>query len=172
MIRSLFLWIDALPSSIAIRESDYGYAILLTVHLVTIVMFAGLILMMDLRLLGWGHRKSPVSQIQGRLFPWQMAAMGASAATGLLLVYAQPLRYYPKIFFWLKMALMGAAGVNAMIFHFTTYKTVAEWDNAPVLPSGARRAGAIGLVLWAAVIVLGRLTAYNWIDSWWPWPIE
>ncbi|MGE3511431.1 MAG: hypothetical protein AB7N65_21380 [Vicinamibacterales bacterium] len=172
MIRSLFLWIDALPSSIAIRESDYGYAILLTTHLVTIVWFAGLILMMDLRLLGWGNTKSPVSQIQGRLFSWQMGSMTASAVTGLLLVYAQPLRYYPKIFFWLKMLLIVAAGVNALIFHFTTYKSVDRWDNDRVPPAGARRAGAIGLVLWAAVIVLGRLTAYNWIDAWWPWPIQ
>jgi hypothetical protein len=171
MIRDLFLWIDALESSIAIRESDYGYAILLTIHVLTIIMFAGLILMMDLRLVGWGNMKTPVSQIQGRLFPWQMFAMGASAVTGVLLVYAQPLRYWPKIFFWAKMVLMALAGLNAVIFHLTTYKSVAQWDTAPVPPSDVRRAGHIGLVLWAAVLILGRLTAYNWIDTWWPWPI-
>jgi len=172
MIRSLFLWIDAMPTSIAIRESDYGYAILLTIHVVTICMFAGLILMMDLRLLGWGNTKTPVSQIQGRLFSWQMTFMGFSAVTGLALVYAQPLRYYPKIFFWVKMLLMVFAGVNAMVFHLTTYQSVARWDTDRVPPAAARRAGGIGLVLWAAVIVFGRLTAYNWIDSWWPWPIS
>lgn len=171
MIRDLFLWIDTLESSIAIRESDYGYAILLTIHVLTIVMFAGLILMMDLRLIGWGNTKTPVSQIQGRLFPWQMFSMSASAVTGLLLVYAQPLRYYPKIFFWAKMLLMAFAGINALVFHYTTYKSVAAWDTKPVPPPDARRAGFIGLVLWAAVLVLGRLTAYNWIDAWWPWPI-
>ncbi len=171
MIRSLFLWIDALESSIALRESAYGYAILLTIHVVTIIMFAGLILMMDLRLLGWGNRSSPVSQVQSQLFPWQMFAMGANGLTGLALVYAQPLRYYPKIFFWLKMGMMALAGLNALVFHFTTYKSVAQWDTDPVPPPGARRAGFIGLVLWAGVIVFGRLTAYNWIDSWWPWPI-
>lgn len=171
MIRELFLWIDTLESSIAIRESDYGYAILLTIHVLTIIMFAGLILMMDLRLIGWGNTTTPVSQIQGRLFSWQMVAMGASAVTGVLLVYAQPLRYWPKIFFWAKMVLMAFAGLNALVFHFTTYKSVAKWDTAPVPPSDARRAGYIGLVLWAAVLILGRLTAYNWIDTWWPWPI-
>lgn len=172
MIRSLFLWIDSLESSIAIRESDYGYAILLTIHIITIMMFAGLILMMDLRLLGWGNKRSPVSQIQGRLFPWQIFAMGASTVTGLALVYAQPLRYYPKIFFWVKMVLMAFAGINAMVFHFTTYKSVATWDTDPVPPAAARRAGFIGLVLWAGVMIFGRLTAYNWIDTWWPWPLD
>lgn len=171
MIRNLFLWIDALESSIALRESDYGYAILLTIHVITIAMFAGLILMMDLRLLGWGNKSSPVSQVQGRLFPWQMFSMGASALTGLALVYAQPLRYYPKIFFWTKMVLMVFAGINAMVFHFTTYQSVAQWDTDAVPPAGARRAGFIGLVLWAGIMVFGRLTAYNWIDAWWPWPI-
>jgi hypothetical protein len=39
----------------------------------------------------------------------------------------QPLRYYGKVFFWTKMVLMVFAGLNALYFHYTTYKTVAAW---------------------------------------------
>jgi hypothetical protein len=54
------------------------------------------------------------------------------------------------------------AGVNALAFHRTTYLTVARWDLDTVLPFGARLAGGIGLTLWAAVVISGRLIAYNW----------
>jgi hypothetical protein len=162
-LRALFEWIDAMPSSIALRESSYGYAIVLTAHLVSMCLFAGLIIMMDLRLVGWGNLRTPISQLQKRLFPWQMFGMALSTITGLLLVYSQPFRYYGKVFFWAKMVLMLVAGVNAIAFHLTTYRTVASWDTARVGPLAARLAGIASLVLWASAAVLGRLTAYNWL---------
>ena len=85
MIRSWFEWIDAMPSSIAMRESVYGYPYLLTAHAVSMALFAGLIIMMDLRLLGYAFKRSPLSQVQRQLFPWQMYTMTVSAITGGLL---------------------------------------------------------------------------------------
>jgi len=161
-IRSWFEWVDALPTSVAIRESIYGYPALLTAHVVAMCLFAGLIIMMDLRLVGVAYRQTPVSQIQRRLFPWQMLGMALSAITGALLFYGQPLRYYGKVFFWIKVVLMILAGVNALAFHFTTYRSVAKWDTK-VLPFGAKLAGALSLALWAGVVMTGRLTAYNWL---------
>jgi len=163
VIRSWFEWIDVLPSSIAMRESVYGYPYLLTAHAVSMALFAGLIVMMDLRLLGYGFKRSPLSQVQRQLFPWQMFTMTVSAITGALLFYSQPLRYYGKVFFWVKMALMVFAGLNALYFHFTTYRTVAVWDTTDRPPYGAKLAGALSIVLWAGVVIFGRITAYNWM---------
>ena len=164
MIRSFFEWLDMFESSIWLREATYGYPSLLTAHVVTLALFAGLIIMMDLRLLGVGNLRTPISQLQKRLFPWQMVGMALTTVSGLLLLYSKPLTYYGKVFFWIKMGLMGLAGVNALVFHYTTYRSVAEWDNDRVLPRGARLAGAFGLFLWIGVIIFGRLTPYNWLD--------
>ena len=161
-LRSWFEWIDAFPSSIAIRESLYGYPYLLTSHAVTMALFAGLIVMMDLRLLGVAYRRTPLSQVQKHLFPWQMFTMALASVTGLVLFYSQPMRYYGKVFFWVKMALMVVAGVNAVYFHATTYRSVAAWDTSPAPPLGARLAGGFSLALWAGVVVFGRITAYHW----------
>ena len=57
-----------------------------------------------------------------------MIFMVLSSITGLLLLYAQPLRYYGKVFFWMKMGLMALAGLNALAFHLTAYRSVAAWD--------------------------------------------
>ena len=162
MIRGLFEWADALPSSIALRESTYGYTALLTIHVVSMCVFAGLVIMMDLRLAGFGNKRTPISEIQKRLFPWQMLGMVGAAITGVLLFYGQPMRYYGKLFYWTKIALMILAGLNAMYFHLTTYRSVAEWDTADKPPFQSRVAGVVSLVLWAGVVVFGRLTAYDW----------
>ncbi len=160
-LRSLFEWVDAFPSSIAMRESLYAFPILLTVHLISLATFAGLVVMMDLRLLGVAYRGIPFSEVQGRLFPWQMVGMAVTSVAGLLLFYAQPMRYFGKVLYWIKMALIVLAGVNALLFHFTTYRSVAKWDTAGP-PLGAKVAGGLSLALWAGIVAFGRLTAYDW----------
>ena len=92
-IHSLFEWLETFPTGIAIRESDYGYAYLLAGHVVGMLFFAGLILMMDLRLVGLAHVQTRVSEIQKRLFPWQMVSLAVAVITGGLLFYRQPLQY-------------------------------------------------------------------------------
>src|SRR5437667_2692432 len=160
--RPLFEWVDAFPSSVALRESLYGYPALLTAHVLSMCLFAGLVVMMDLRLVGIGNLKTPISQIQKRLFPWQMVGMVGSAITGGLLFWGQPMRYYGKALYWTKIILMILAGINALYFHLTTYKSVKAWDSDPVPPPAARWAGYLGLFLWASVVAFGRLTAYDW----------
>ena len=67
-VRALFEALEALPTSAAIRESLYGYPLLLTGHVVSMCIFAGLIAMMDMRLLGIGFKRTPFSELQKRLF--------------------------------------------------------------------------------------------------------
>ena len=163
-MRSVFEWLDVnLPGSVALRESLYGFPVLLTAHVLAICLFLGLVIMMDLRLIGIGNRHLSFSDLQRALFPWQMLGMALASITGIALFYAQPLHYYGKGFFWLKMALMIVAAINALAFHNTTYRSVGVWDRpAGVPPAAAKAAGVISLVVWGSVLVFGRLVAYNW----------
>lgn len=164
----IFLWLEATAWSTALRESIYGYPIMLTSHVVSMCLIAGLLVMMDLRLLGLGNRSTPVSHTQTRLFPWQMVGLAMSMTSGGLLFYSQPMRFYPNFWFWLKNILLLLALANAMYFHLTTYRSVDEWDNDPVPPFRAQLAGGLGLTLWAAIIVTGRMIAYSGlVPQWW-----
>jgi hypothetical protein len=84
--------------------------------------------------------------------------------TGTLLFYAIPVRSYQSIWFRGKVVALILAGLNAFVFHAGIDRRVAEWDLAPVPPPAARRAGATSLVLWAVIVVAGRMIAYNWFD--------
>src|SRR4030095_14002979 len=104
-----------LPGGAYLRESTFGFSILLTVHVVAMCWFFGLILMMDLRLVGVANLRTRASEISPRLLPWQVVGFIVMAITGVLLVWAQPLRYFGQKFFWWKMGLMVLAGINAGI---------------------------------------------------------
>ena len=116
-LRSFFEYVSERETSIMLRESQYVMPWVFVLHVISMCMFAGTILMMDLRLLGVGNMATPFSQVQRRLFPWQMAAMFFSAATGLALVWGNPMNYVTNIIFWVKMLAMGIAGLNALAFH-------------------------------------------------------
>src|SRR5687767_548813 len=144
-LRGLFEWVNEFPTSIAIRESQYFSPYLTVSHVIVMSLVAGLVLMMDLRLMGLANMRTPFSELQRRLFPWQMFGMSLAAITGLTLTYSDPMRFYVNIFFWLKMLMLLLAALNAMAFHYTTYYSVAAWDTARTPPFSAKLSGAISV---------------------------
>jgi cytochrome b subunit of formate dehydrogenase len=161
-LRGLFEYVDQLPTSIAIRESQYFSPYLTVSHVFVMELVAGLVLMMDLRLMGLANMRTPFTELQRRLFPWQMFGMALAGITGVTLAYSDPMRFYSNIFFWMKMLMLVLAALNAMAFHYTTYYSVATWDSAPTPPLGAKMSGAISVILWSMIILAGRLIPYNW----------
>ncbi len=167
-MRGYFELVGALESSVALRESLNAYPIMLTSHVIGMCMFAGLIMMMDVRLAGIGNFNSSVTQVQRQLFPWQMLGFAVSIVTGLLLLYSDPMRFYTNFYFWLKNLLLVLAGLNMWYFHATIYQSVSRWDNDRTPPFGARMAGLMSLVFWAFIIVVGRMIAYaDLVPQWW-----
>jgi len=161
---AFFEWLERTPGSVGIRESIWTYPIVETTHVLTLGLFLGLVAMLDLRLLGLTLRRIPVSEVAGRLLPWALAGFAVMVVSGVLLFYAGPVKASQNVFFRIKLVMIVAAGVNAFVFHSTVYRTATEWDRAPVAPLRARVAGSLSLVLWAGVVVAGRMQAYNWFD--------
>ena len=157
-----FTWLEGLAWTTALRESPFGYPLIETSHVACIVVFAGLVIMMDLRLVGLAFTNAPLAQIQRRLFPWQMATFVPSMATGILLFCVDPLRYYRNVFFLAKLVLLALAGLNALAFHLKTYRRAEGWDEDPQVITTARLAGAASLLLWSVIIVSSRLIPNNW----------
>jgi hypothetical protein len=157
-------WLAETPGSIALHESLYMYPLVESAHVLTLCLFVGMAAVFDLRLLGFAFTGVPVTAVKRRLGPWMTAGFVVMAITGALLFYAIPVRSYQNIFFRIKVVLLVLAGLNAFVFHSTVDRRVAEWDRHPLPPRAARRAGAASLVLWAVIIVCGRMIAYNWFD--------
>ena len=159
-----FEWLGNTSWSIAFHESRYVFLIVLMIHVLTLSVFVGTALMIDLRLLGKTMTDVPVSQVMTRLMPWTEAGFLVMIVTGALLFYAAPVARYENIFFRLKMAALVMAVMNIWLFRRSVYRRVGEWDLDPVPPRRARIAGALSLVLLALIITAGRMMAYQ--DYW------
>ena len=155
-------WLEATPGSLYIRESTMLYPLIETTHVLALCIFLGLIAMLDLRLTGLGLRSIPVSAIAGKLLPWALFGFVLMAVSGALLFYSGPTKAAANIFFRIKMIMMALTGVNALLFHFTIFRRINDWDSDPVPPARARMAGMLSLVLWCGVVICGRMQAYNW----------
>lgn len=158
-------WLANTPGSIALHESTYAYPVIESIHVLTLCLFLGLAVMLDLRLVGIGMRQTPVSEVADRLLPWTVAGFAVMVISGALLFYGIPVRTYQNIFFRIKVVLLGLSGLNAFVFHSTVYRKVADWNLAAVPPRGARIAGGLSLLFWASIVVAGRMIAYNWFDK-------
>ena len=161
---AFFEWLADTPWSVDLHESQYAYPIIESIHVWAMALFFGTVAMFDLRLLGWTMRKVPVSEVVGRLLPWAITGFVVMVISGTLLVFAIPLRSYQNIFFRTKMLLLLLAALNVWIFHSRVYPRVVAWDSEGVPPRAARVAGALSLSLWVAIVVSGRMIAYNWFD--------
>jgi len=159
-------WLAATPGSIALHESRYMFLVVLTVHVLTLCVFVGTAVMLDLRLLGWTLQRVPASEVVARLLPWTGGGFLVMITSGALLFYAAPVLRYQNLFFRLKMVTLVLALVNAGVFDRTVYRKVAEWDIDPIPPRGARVAGGLSLALWTVLITLGRMIPYQayWFD--------
>jgi len=153
-------WLGQTTFSRTLRESPYPFPVLVIIHIITIAAFGGMVVMGNLRVLGWAMKSVPVSQVIGQFRPWKWTAFGLLLVSGTLLALADPVEYGGNVMFWISNVLLLIAGLNALIFHFGAYRTVATWDTALEAPADARRWAGISLALWITLIFAGRAIAF------------
>jgi uncharacterized membrane protein len=148
-----------------VRETPWVYPIIMSIHMVCIAVFGGMILMTDVRLLGLGFKDKTVAEVVGGLRPFKRIGFVVMVACGLLMAGSQASQYYQNPYFWTKMALLVLVGVHAMVFKPTVYDHPEQLDKSPVLPTRAKAAAVISLTLWVSIPVCGRLIAYYEPDN-------
>ncbi len=144
----------------AFRESAIVYPAVLGTHLACIALFGGMILMTDLRLLGVTFKSLTITEVVTSLRPWKRLGGLIMITMGLLLGTSEAEKYAPNPYFWTKMTILALIGVHALIFRPTVYNKTEELDRSPIIPTRAKAAGAISLVLWSGMFIMGRLIAY------------
>jgi len=141
------------------RHSDWAFPMLDVIHTLGIVLVAGTIMLVDLRLLGFGLRGAPIQELVARIVPATLWGFALMAVSGALLFSSEAVKMYNSDAFRIKMLLLALAGANALIFHRTVYRNAASWDPSGA-PLRARLAGLLSLIFWIAVIAAGRAIAY------------
>lgn len=143
-------------SSVAkyISESLWIYPLDQAIHLLFLALFAGSILILDIRLLGFGMREQSVAKVARDSWPWVIIGFLGLVATGIPQLIQNAMREYFSDFFWIKMYVLPVA----LIYTLTVRRMVSQAEEGRVSPGVQKIVGLVSLLLWfGGVTIPSRL---------------
>jgi hypothetical protein len=149
-------WLEATSPAVAISESSWLFPGIESIHVLAITLVVGSITMVDLRLLDVNLRKRPADEVISEVLPWTWISFAVAACTGALLFSSNATHYWGTVPFRAKILVLVLAGINMIVFHATTFRSIAVWGREPRTPRAAKISGGISLALWIGVVTLGR----------------
>ena len=150
-------WIANTPYAMWVNQS-WGWPFALTIHAFGTATVVGLIFIIGLRLLGL-FRTIPYTFLN-RLIPLIWIGVVCQVFSGLTLWTVKPAQYLADGMFEVKFTLVVIAVVVTWYFQNTLKREAAAWDAAGAVSSRGVKFVAATCLLWAAVTIGGRLTAY------------
>lgn len=169
-MKSFALWLAATSPSVFIQEHNtWAIPAIQSVHIVGIALVMGSVLMIDLRILGLTWTDQTLRQTTQRFGPWLTGALWLLLITGVLMVIGEPVRELVTFSFWLKMTLVAIGTLVAVLFQRAVRRHERDWEETLVNRASIKGLAVGTLLIWMAIIVLGRLIAYDHVwGSWSP----
>jgi hypothetical protein len=153
-------WLQSTQLFTAIRESWYVYPAIMSTHLAGIALFGGMVLVVDLRLLGLIMGKRSVSDVVNQLRWLKWAGLALIATCGILMFGSKAEEYYYNAFFRAKMTVLTLILVHNLVFRRSVYSKVSEYDKTGTVPGRAKLAASLSLILWSCMVICGRGIGY------------
>jgi len=160
MILPLLQWVQNVGVFSDLRSSAYAYSVILALHLSAISLFAGTILVTDLRLLGWTLNRYPIAGVVDRLRVLKRIGFILAASCGFLLFCSKAEEYFYNPFFRMKLILFALVALHALVFRGSVYNGALELDLAPRVPTRAKVAACLSLAIWIGILIAGRAIGY------------
>lgn len=167
-MKQFALWLSTTAPSVFLQEHNaWAIPAIQSVHIVGIGLVMGSVLMIDLRILGWAWTDETPGQTARRFGPWLTGSLWLLLATGLLMVIGEPLRELVTFSFWAKMALVAVGALVAAVFQRALRRHDVQWGETLVQRTSIKGVAILTFLVWASVIVLGRLIAYDHVWGAW-----
>ena len=158
-------WLEQTDLSIWMRESDWGFPIMLCFHAVGMGLVVGISFMFSARVLGYA-RDFPLSAFE-RLFGIAWLGFAMNAVSGVLLFIGEPRRLLVTPAFLIKMVLIAFAGFSLWMLTTILNAQARQGGSDVVLlgadavTPGAKLAAIFPIILWLGAITAGRLVGYT-----------
>jgi hypothetical protein len=147
VLEPYFAWMESLA---VYGSSPYVGPVVNLVHLLSMVVFAGALLIVDLRLLGFGLREQPLRQVARDARPWLIAGLIGLTLTGIPQTMERATDQYATSIFWMKMYLL----LFGVIWTMTVRHRAVRVEAGGAWP---KVVGLVSIVVWASVASLARL---------------
>jgi len=146
-----FEWGEASWLGQVVRTSTWMFPVIEAIHLLGLSMLGGLMLVVDLRMLGIALRDQPIATLARGVQPWLARSVILMLSTGFLLFLSEAVKCYHNRAFWVKMATLPVA----IAFTFLVRQRVASHERATT-GWQSRIVAMTSIGLWTTVSVAGR----------------
>lgn len=154
-------WLENTELAIWVQESIWGYPIILSTHAIGMAIMAGIVLMINFRVLGL----APAIQLDALRGMYRVALLGLAinVTSGLILFVSNADAFFQSTPFWTKLSLL-AVGVTLFIAMARRLFATGGFPSA-AQTGWVKALSAVSCVVWLGVIAMGRLIAYwDWTD--------
>ena len=156
ILPSSFFWQceNTLPGS-WFKHAQWFFAIDETFHIMALGMLIGTLLIVDLRLLGFGMRRQSVPELAKYLGPWTLLGVASMIITGVPLFMSEAVKLSRSTPFFYKMIFLTCA----VTLHFTLHRK-ATASSARQGSGMGKLAACLSLICWLGVALAGRAIAF------------
>jgi hypothetical protein len=149
-------WVQYSAPLVAMRGSPWLFPVIATIHLMGLALIGGSVLVVDLRLLGFGLQSQPVAALARDAERWLFRGLVVMVSTGILLFMCFATKYYFLTFFWVKMAAL----LLVIAFTQSVRRRVVMANDVDASPARCRIVALVSLFLWTTVAVGGRYIGF------------
>jgi hypothetical protein len=161
MMNAFLIWVETSALSVWVRESPsvFAFPIILSFHTIGMGFLAGMNAAIALRILGFAPRV-PLMEAR-RVFPVLWAGFWLNAVSGIVLLIAYPTKALTNPMFYFKLTCVALGLVTQTLIRRRVLAHAA--GGMDVVPMSGKLLALSSLLLWAAVIISGRLLAYTYV---------
>lgn len=139
------------PSTNPLNNNEWSYPLAECIHIASMALSIGCIVLVDLRLLGLGIKSTSAKQLVRDTDLWVVIGLFLAIATGLLIFSTDPVHFMENGPFQFKMAIL-LAGI---LYNYTLHRSVA------FSPSGlAPVVALVSILIWISPIAAGIFSAF------------
>jgi len=149
-------WIQYSAPLVEMRSSPWLFPAIATLHLFGLAIIGGAVLLVDLRLLGFGVTGQRAADMIRDGERWLKRGLWIALPTGVLLFMCFATKYYHLTFFWVKLAAL----LVVLLFTFSIRRRVALAADAGVNRARDRVVALVSLSLWTTVAMGGRYIGF------------
>ncbi len=153
MVLEAMEWMGDSRLSLLFGSAVWYSPLIQVAHLVAVAVFAGALLVVDLRLLGTGLTQTPVKTVAEDAQPWLMGGLIALTVTGLPSLFQLAIKQYYSPFWWWKMEMLALG----LIFIFTVRRKVLQTDESELGSFWPKIVGLVSMALFLGVTIGARL---------------
>ena len=156
-VHDLFQIIEASWIGDQLRDSYWKFPAVEAVHLLGLAVIGGAGLLVDLRMLGFGLTRTPVSQLAKDVRPYLNTSLVVMLLTGYALFASEATKCYDHDAFWFKMGSLALA----ILFTYTVRAGVTRKPDGHVSAGSLKLTAIVSLLLWTGVGIGGRWIGFS-----------